>query len=130
MSSAKYYIADVRIDEDILSMFVTVKLVLEPVNVLVSNATSRRIHPGSMLNTTTEEFGTYNKINLFDAFWSLKCVLLDMLAIDKGTIHFIGAIGSSHDSRELSSSSSRALCQAICWAPRATACGAGTLCAF
>ncbi len=108
----------VRVEQEVVSTFKAVKTELGPVNVMVYNAASRRIHPRSMLDTTTEEFESFTKINMFGAFWASKCVLPDMLAAGKGTIIFTGATGSLRGNGGLSSFSPgkfglRALCQTI-----------------
>jgi NADP-dependent 3-hydroxy acid dehydrogenase YdfG len=116
--SAKYYVTDVRVEQEVVSTFTAIKSELGSVNVMVYNAASRRIHPRSILDTTTEEFESFTKINMFGAFWASKCVLPDMLAAGKGTIIFTGATGSLRGSGGLSSFSPgkfglRALCQTI-----------------
>ena len=116
--SAKYYVTDVRVEQEVVSAFAAIKSELGPVNVMVYNAASRRIHPRSLLETTTEEFESFTKINMFGAFWASKCVLPDMLAAGKGTIIFTGATGSLRGNGGLSSFSPgkfglRALCQTI-----------------
>jgi NADP-dependent 3-hydroxy acid dehydrogenase YdfG len=57
----------------------------------------------AVLDTTTEEFENFTKINLFGAFWSSKCVLPDMLAAGRGTLIFTGATGSLRGMPGLSS---------------------------
>ncbi|KAF3039452.1 hypothetical protein E8E11_004270 [Didymella keratinophila] len=96
--SAHYYITDLR--------------------VLVYNAGARRVNGRSILDTTTEEFENFTKINLFGAFWSSKCVLPDMLAAGKGTVLFTSATGALRGMPGLSSFSPgkfglRSLCQVI-----------------
>ena len=76
------------------SSFKKIRNDLGPVQVLVYNAGARRVNGRSILDTTTEEFENFTKINLFGAFWSTKCVLPDMLAAGKGTILFTGATGA------------------------------------
>lgn len=101
--TAKYYITDLRVESDIIKTFASIKQDLGPVNVLVYNAGARRVNGRSILDTSSEEFENFTKINLFGAFWSLKCVLPDMLAAGKGTCIFTGATGSLRGSPGLSS---------------------------
>ncbi|TVY81460.1 4-formylbenzenesulfonate dehydrogenase TsaC1/TsaC2 [Lachnellula suecica] len=101
--TARYYITDLRVEKDVISSFASIRSELGPVNVLVYNAGARRVNGRSILNTTTEEFENFTKINLHGAFWSSKCVLPDMLAAGKGTIIFTGATGSLRGSPGLSS---------------------------
>lgn len=116
--TAKYYITDLRVEQDVITSFQRIKFELGPVNVLVYNAGARRVNGRSILDTTSEEFENFTKINLFGAFWSAKAVLPDMLAAEKGTIIFTGATGSLRGMPGLSSFSPgkfglRSLCQVI-----------------
>ena len=116
--TAKYYITDLRIEDSVISAFSHIKTELGAVQVLVYNAGARRVNGRTILNTTSEEFENFTKINLFGAFWSTKCVLPDMLAAGKGTILFTGATGALRGPPGLSSFSPgkfglRALCQII-----------------
>lgn len=116
--TAKYYITDLRVEQDVITSFQRIKFELGPVNVLVYNAGARRVNGRSILNTTSEEFENFTKINLFGAFWSAKAALPDMLAVEKGTIIFTGATGSLRGMPGLSSFSPgkfglRSLCQVI-----------------
>jgi NADP-dependent 3-hydroxy acid dehydrogenase YdfG len=100
---ARYFITDLRVEQDVISSFKNIRDELGPVNVLVYNAGARRVNGRSILDTTTEEFENFTKINLFGAFWSTKAVLPDMLAAEKGTIIFTGATGSLRGMPGLSS---------------------------
>ena len=102
-NSAHYYITDLRDESTIISSFTRIKSELGLVNVLVYNAGARRVNGRSILDTTTEEFENFTKINLHGAFWSTKCVLPDMLAAKKGTIIFTGATASLRGMPGLSS---------------------------
>jgi NADP-dependent 3-hydroxy acid dehydrogenase YdfG len=101
--TARYYITDLRIESQVQSSFALIRSELGPVSVLVYNAGARRVNGRSILDTTSEEFESFTKINLFGAFWSAKCVLPDMLSARKGTIIFTGATGSLRGSAGLSS---------------------------
>ncbi|KAJ5098414.1 hypothetical protein N7532_005415 [Penicillium argentinense] len=101
--TARYYITDLRVEDQVISSFKSIKEELGPVEVLVYNAGARRVNGRSILDTTTEEFEGFTKINLFGAFWSTKCVLPDMLSASKGTIIFTGATGSLRGMPGLSS---------------------------
>ncbi|RMZ84717.1 hypothetical protein DV737_g923, partial [Chaetothyriales sp. CBS 132003] len=101
--SAQYYITDLREEANVKASFAKIKHELGPVNVLVYNAGARRVNGRSIVDTTTEEFVNFTKINLHGAFWSTKCVLPDMLATQKGTIIFTGATASLRGSAGLSS---------------------------
>ncbi|GKZ25884.1 hypothetical protein AbraIFM66951_001463 [Aspergillus brasiliensis] len=101
--SARYYITDLRIEESVISSFQAIRAELGPVQVLVYNAGARRVNGRKLLDTTTEEFEGFTKINLFGAFWSTKCVLPDMLDSGRGTIIYTGATGSLRGSPGLSS---------------------------
>ncbi|KAF3032238.1 hypothetical protein E8E12_000524 [Didymella heteroderae] len=116
--TAHYYITDLRIEDSVLSSFAMIRKELGPTQVLVYNAGARRVNGRSLLDTTTEEFENFTKINLFGAFWSAKCVLPDMLAAGKGTILFTSATGALRGMPGLSSFSPgkfglRSLCQVI-----------------
>ena len=117
-STAAYYITDLREEASVLASFKRIREDLGPVNVLVYNAGARRVNGKSILDTTSEEFENFTKINLFGAFWSTKCVLPDMLAAGSGTILFTGATGALRGMPGLSSFSPgkfglRSLCQVI-----------------
>jgi len=101
--SSKYYITDLRIEQNVIDSFANIVKDLGHVNVLVYNAGARRVNGRSVLDTTTEEFEGFTKINLFGAFWSSKAVLPSMLASGKGTIIFTGATGSLRGMPGLSS---------------------------
>ncbi|OAQ67681.1 short-chain dehydrogenase/reductase SDR [Pochonia chlamydosporia 170] len=101
--TARYYSTDLRVEEDVNSSFKKIRDELGPVNVLVYNAGARRVNGRSILDTTTEEFEGFTKINLFGAFWSTKCVLPDMLDAGHGTIIYTGATGSLRGMPGLSS---------------------------
>lgn len=101
--TARYYLTDLRVESQVISSFASIKKELGPVNVLVYNAGARRVNGRSILDTTTEEFENFTKINLFGAFCSAKCVLPDMLSAQKGTIIFTGATGSLRGMPGLSS---------------------------
>jgi NADP-dependent 3-hydroxy acid dehydrogenase YdfG len=100
---SRYYITDLRIEESVISSFRAIRAELGPVQVLVYNAGARRVNGRKLLDTTTEEFEGFTKINLFGAFWSTKCVLPDMLDRGRGTIIYTGATGSLRGSPGLSS---------------------------
>jgi len=101
--SARYYVTDLRVEQQVISSFSSIRAELGPVQVLVYNAGARRVNGRALLDTTTEEFEGFTKINLFGAFWSSKCVLPDMLAAERGTIIFTGATGSLRGMPGLSS---------------------------
>lgn len=101
--SAQYYITDLRIEKSVNFSFEKIKNELGAVTVLVYNAGARRVNGRSILDTTSEEFENFTKINLFGAFWSTKCVLPDMLAAGKGTILFTSATGALRGMPGLSS---------------------------
>jgi NADP-dependent 3-hydroxy acid dehydrogenase YdfG len=101
--AARYYITDLRVEQQVLSSFAAIRAELGPVDVLVYNAGARRVNGRSVLDTTTEEFEGFTKINLFGAFWATKCVLPDMLAAEQGTILYTGATGSLRGMPGLSS---------------------------
>jgi NADP-dependent 3-hydroxy acid dehydrogenase YdfG len=101
--SARYFITDLRVEADVISSFERIKSELGPVEVLVYNAGARRVNGRPILDTSTEEFEGFTKINLFGAFWSTKAVLPDMLAAGRGTILITGATGSLRGSPGLSS---------------------------
>lgn len=101
--SARYYITDLRVEADVNASFKKIRNELGQVQVLAYNAGARRVNGRSILDTTTEEFEGFTKINLFGAFWSTKCVLPDMLEAGRGTIIFTGATGSLRGMPGLSS---------------------------
>ncbi|KAE9364013.1 putative short-chain type dehydrogenase [Stipitochalara longipes BDJ] len=101
--TSRYYLTDLRVESQVQSSFSKIRSELGPVEVLVYNAGARRVNGRNILDTTSEEFENFTKINLFGAFWSSKCVLPDMLAAEKGTIIFTGATGSLRGSAGLSS---------------------------
>lgn len=100
---ARYYITDLRIEQAVISSFEQMKSELGPVDVLVYNAGARRVNGRSVLDTSTEEFESFTKINLFGAFWSTKAALPDMLAAGRGTIIYTGATASLRGNPGLSS---------------------------
>jgi NADP-dependent 3-hydroxy acid dehydrogenase YdfG len=102
-NTSRYYLTDLRIEEQVISSFKKIREELGPISVIVYNAGARRVNGRSILDTTSEEFESFTKINLFGAFWAAKCVLPDMLAAGKGTIIFTGATGSLRGSAGLSS---------------------------
>ncbi|KIW84542.1 hypothetical protein Z517_03792 [Fonsecaea pedrosoi CBS 271.37] len=115
---ARYYITDLRQESSVLSSFQRIRDELGPVAVLVYNAGARRVNGRSILDTSSEEFENFTKINLFGAFWATKCVLPDMLAAGRGTILFTGATGALRGNPGLASFSPgkfglRSLCQII-----------------
>ncbi|KAK0284283.1 hypothetical protein LTR35_005999 [Friedmanniomyces endolithicus] len=117
-NTAKYYLTDLRHEASVLASFKSIREDLGPVAVLVYNAGARRVNGRSILDTSSEEFENFTKINLFGAFWATKCVLPDMLAAGKGTILFTGATGALRGNAGLSSFAPgkfglRALCQVI-----------------
>lgn len=101
--TARYYITDLRIEADVIASFTRIRAELGPVSVLIYNAGARRVNGRSLLDTTTEEFEGFTKINLFGAFWATKAVLPDMLAVGRGTIIYTGATGSLRGLAGLSS---------------------------
>lgn len=116
--TAKYYITDLRLEDSVTTSFKNIQDELGSVDVLVYNAGARRVNGRYILDTTSEEFENFTKINLFGAFWSTKCVLPSMLTKQKGTILFTGATGALRGTPGLSSFSPgkfglRALCQII-----------------
>lgn len=116
--TAKYYLTDLCVEESINNSLDTIKTELGSIQVLVYNAGARRIHGRSIIETTTEEFENFNKINLFGAFWSTKRVLPDMIAAGRGTILFTSATGALRGMPGLASFSPgkfglRSLCQII-----------------
>ncbi|EXJ78989.1 hypothetical protein A1O3_08489 [Capronia epimyces CBS 606.96] len=102
-NTAHYYITDLREEQSVISSFGRLRSDLGPVSVLVYNAGARRVNGRSLLDTTTEEFEGFTKINLFGAFWATKCVLPDMLAAGHGTVIYTGATGSLRGNPGLSS---------------------------
>jgi NADP-dependent 3-hydroxy acid dehydrogenase YdfG len=116
--TAQYYLTDLRVEDSVNLSFKKIRSDLGPVQVLIYNAGARRVNGRSILDTTTEEFENFTKINLFGAFWSTKCVLPDMLAAGKGTVLFTGATGALRGMPGLASFSPgkfglRSLCQII-----------------
>lgn len=116
--TAHYYITDLRIEDSVISAFARIKSELGPVNVLVYNAGARRVNGKALIDTSSEEFENFTKINLFGAFWSSKLVIPDMLAAGTGTILFTSATGALRGMPGLSSFSPgkfglRSLCQII-----------------
>jgi len=116
--TAHYYITDLRIEDSVAASFARIRTELGSVNVLVYNAGARRVNGRSLIDTSTEEFENFTKINLFGAFWSSKLVLPDMLAAGKGTILFTSATGALRGMPGLASFSPgkfglRSLCQII-----------------
>jgi NADP-dependent 3-hydroxy acid dehydrogenase YdfG len=101
--AARYYITDLRVEQQVISSFEAVRGQLGQVDVLIYNAGARRVNGRSVLETTTEEFESFTKINMFGAFWSTKCVLPDMLKAGRGTIIYTGATGSLRGVAGLSS---------------------------
>lgn len=93
-NSTKYYITDASNEDNVTSTFTAIKAELGPVNVLVYNAGLRRMTPRTILETSSEEFENFTKINMFGAFWASKAVLPDTLEAGKGTILCTGATGS------------------------------------
>ncbi|KNG44981.1 nad(P)-binding protein [Stemphylium lycopersici] len=117
-STAHYYITDLRVEDTVTSSFQRIRAELGPVTVLVYNAGARRVNGRSLIDTTSEEFENFTKINLFGAFWASKLVLPDMLAAGKGTILFTSATGALRGMPGLASFSPgkfglRSLCQVI-----------------
>jgi NADP-dependent 3-hydroxy acid dehydrogenase YdfG len=116
--TAHYYITDLRVEDSVIASFSRISSELGPVQVLVYNAGARRVNGRKILDTTSEEFENFTKINLHGAFWSTKCVLPAMLESQCGTILFTGATGALRGSPGLSSFSPgkfglRSLCQII-----------------
>jgi NAD(P)-dependent dehydrogenase (short-subunit alcohol dehydrogenase family) len=101
--ASKYYVADARSESSLQSTFASIKADLGPVDVLIYNAGSRRFTPRNILETSSEEFENFTRINLFGAFFAAKCVLPDMLAKSSGTIIFTGATGSIRGNAGVSS---------------------------
>ncbi len=101
--TAHAYVTDLRVEAQVVSSFAAIRAELGPIEVFVYNAGARRVNGKSVLETTSEEFEGFTKINLFGAFWASKCVLPDMLAAGKGTIIFTGATGSLRGNPGLSS---------------------------
>lgn len=102
-ATAKYYVADARSEASLQSTFANIKSDLGPVDVLIYNAGSRRFRPRTILETSSQEFEDFTKINLFGAFYAAKCVLPDMLSKGSGTILFTGATGSVRGNAGVSS---------------------------
>lgn len=101
--TARYYLTDLRIEAQVIASFASIRAQLGAVAVLVYNAGARRVNGKSVLDTTSEEFEGFTKINLFGAFWATKCVLPDMLAAGRGTVIYTGATGSLRGAAGLSS---------------------------
>lgn len=101
--TARYYLTDLTIEAQVLASFSKIRQELGTVEVMVYNAGARRVNGRAILDTSSEEFESFTKINLFGAFWATKCVLPDMLANERGTIIFTGATGSLRGSPGLSS---------------------------
>ena len=117
-NTAHYYITDLRLEPSVISAFARIRAELGPVSVLVYNAGARRVNGRSLIDTSSEEFENFTKINLFGAFWASKLVLPDMLAAGKGTILFTSATGALRGMPGLASFSPgkfglRSLCQVI-----------------
>ncbi|POS77616.1 hypothetical protein DHEL01_v203980 [Diaporthe helianthi] len=117
-NTAHYYLTDLRIEDSVNSSFKRIRSELGPVQVLVYNAGARRVNGRAVIDTTSEEFENFTKINLFGAFWSSKCVLPDMLAAGKGTILFTSATAALRGMPGLASFAPgkfglRALCQVV-----------------
>jgi NADP-dependent 3-hydroxy acid dehydrogenase YdfG len=101
--TARYYLTDLTIEAQVLSSLQKIREELGNVEVMVYNAGARRVNGRSILDTSSAEFESFTKINLFGAFWATKCVLPDMLVNERGTIIFTGATGSLRGSPGLSS---------------------------
>ncbi|KAJ6441189.1 High-affinity glucose transporter [Purpureocillium lavendulum] len=101
--AARHYATDVRDEAQVTQAFASVRRELGPVNVLVYNAGSRRIRRQTILETSTDEFESFTRVNMFGAFFAARCVLPDMLAAGAGTVIFTGATGSVRGSTGLSS---------------------------
>jgi NADP-dependent 3-hydroxy acid dehydrogenase YdfG len=101
--TAHYYLTDVSNEASVLASFKHIKEELGSIHVLVYNAGARRVNGRFILETSSEEFESFTKINLFGAFWSTKAVLPDMLSAGKGTILFTGATGALRGNPGLSS---------------------------
>ncbi|KAA8643946.1 hypothetical protein EYZ11_006373 [Aspergillus tanneri] len=91
---AKYYVTDVRDEKTVICTFSDIRSDLGPVHVLIYNAGSRRLRQRNILETPSEEFDSFVRINLFGAFYASRCVLPDMLTAGAGTILFTGATAS------------------------------------
>ncbi|KAL4930323.1 uncharacterized protein BDV17DRAFT_45455 [Aspergillus undulatus] len=102
-NASKYYVSDARSKSSLQSTFAAIKSDLGPVDVLIYNAGSRRFTPRTILETSSEEFENFTRINLFGAFFAAKCVLPDMLTKKRGTILFTGATGSVRGNAGVSS---------------------------
>ncbi|KAJ4298051.1 hypothetical protein N0V90_005950 [Kalmusia sp. IMI 367209] len=115
---ARYYITDLGSEASVKASFASIRSEMGSPEVLVYNAGARRVNGRAIIDTTSEEFETFTKTNLFGAFWSCKCVLPDMLAAGRGTILFTNATGALRGMPGLSSFSPgkfglRSLCQII-----------------
>lgn len=102
-TASKYYVADARSESSLQSIFAQIKAELGAVDVLIYNAGSRRFTPRTILETSSEEFENFTRINLFGAFFAAKCVIPDMLAKRRGTILLTGATGSIRGNAGVSS---------------------------
>lgn len=91
---SQYYLTNLQIEDQVISNFDTIRAQLGPVQVLIYNASAHQMNGRTVLDTTTEEFKSFTKINLFDAFWSSKCIIPDMLTTGRRTIIFTGATSS------------------------------------
>jgi len=102
-NTAQYYVTDLRDEKQVIDSFNKIKEQLGIVDVLVYNAGARRVNGREILNTGSDEFESFTKINLFGAFYATKCVLPDMIERHRGTILYTGATGSVRGSPGLSS---------------------------
>jgi len=102
-NTAEYYITDLRDEKQVIQTFEDIKSQLGSVEVMIYNAGARRVNGRTILNTGSDEFESFTKINLFGPFYATKCVLPDMVAKKKGTIIYTGATGSVRGSQNLSS---------------------------
>jgi NADP-dependent 3-hydroxy acid dehydrogenase YdfG len=55
-ATARYYVADLRVEEQVISSFKNIREELGEINVLVYNAGARHVNGRSVLSTTNEEF--------------------------------------------------------------------------
>ena len=92
--SARYYVTDVRSEASVISTFTAIKSELGTVKVLVYNAGSRRLRPRTLVETPSEEFEDFLKINMLGAYYASKVVIPGMVEAGKGTIIFTGATAS------------------------------------
>jgi short-subunit dehydrogenase len=72
-------------------------------SVLIYNAAARRFKKQTLLETSTEEFTNFWKINTLGAFLCCKEVVENMIKEKKGTILFTGATSSIRGSEGLTS---------------------------